>query len=199
MWMIDFLRILFFQQGSQCSFVFPCSCQTELFVLIFGYYPTPTKNLGTLTIKNVTPRNVIGCVAVLFRSRVSVSFIFSALSRVPARSHFSHLNFSLSTRAQPPPNPPGLIPGHYLFSPWICRYTTINIYEVPALCCLLPVSPVRCPSAQQRLQRRWWNRGDRSDGELAVYTSKQNQKYHFFRFRKAAVMNRSEARKKPPM
>ena len=97
--------------------------------------------------KNVTPRNVIGCVAVLFRSRVSVSFIFSALSRVPARSHFSHLNFSLSTCAQPPPNPPGLIPGHYLFSPWICRYTIINIYEVPALCCLLPVSPVRCPSA----------------------------------------------------
>ena len=40
-----------------------CSCETELFVTssevfgtspdIFGYYQTPTKNLGTLKIKNV--------------------------------------------------------------------------------------------------------------------------------------------------
>ena len=68
MWMIDFLRILFFQQGSQCPFVFLCSCQTELFVTsseffgtssdIFGYYRTPPKNLGTIKIKNVTPINV---------------------------------------------------------------------------------------------------------------------------------------------
>ena len=68
MWMINFLRILFYQQGSQCSFVFLCSCQTELSVTtlevfrkssdIFGYYRTPTKNLGTLKIKNVTPINV---------------------------------------------------------------------------------------------------------------------------------------------
>ena len=56
----------------------------------------------------------VRCVAVLFFSRVSVSFIFSALSRVPARSHFRHLNFCLayasvnSTRAQPlPRHPPG--------------------------------------------------------------------------------------------
>ena len=152
-------------------------------------------------------QNAIGCGAVLFFSRVPVSFILCALSRVPARSHFRHLNFSFmhihasvnSTRTQSPP--PGLTPRRWRqhFLPWICRYIIINIYDVPALCCLLPVSPVRCPSAQQRLQRRWWNRGDRSDSELAVYTSKQNQKYHFFRFRKAAVMNRSEARKKPPM
>ena len=150
-------------------------------------------------------QNAIGCVAVLFFSRVPASFIFSALSRVPARSHFRHFNFSLMHHSIPPtpsphhPLPPGLTTRHQHFLPWICRYTIINIYEVPAFCCLLPVSPVRCPSAQQRLQRRWWNRGDRSDGELAVYTSKQNQKYHFFRFRKAAVMNRSEARKKPPV
>lgn len=152
-------------------------------------------------------QNALGCVAVLFFSRVPVSFIFSALSRVWARSHFRHLNFSLKHQSipptpgplTPPPPPPGLTTVHQHFLPWICRYTIINIYEVPALCCLLPVSPVRCPSAQQRLQRQWWNRGDRSDGELAVYTSKYYQKYHFFRFRKAAVMNRSEARKKPPM
>ena len=83
MWMIDFLRILFFQQGSQCSFVFLCSCQTELSVTtlevfrkssdIFGYYRTPTKNLGTLKIKNVTPINVkrlagIGVLCIFFKS-----------------------------------------------------------------------------------------------------------------------------------
>ena len=84
MQMIDFLRILFFQQGSQCSFVFLCSCQTELSVTtlevfrtssdIFGYYRTPTKNLGTLKIKNVTPINVkrlagIGVLYIFLKSR----------------------------------------------------------------------------------------------------------------------------------
>ena len=57
--------------------------------------------------------NAIGCVAVLFFSRVPVSFIFSALSRVPARSHFRNFNFSLMHQSIPPtpsphhPLPPG--------------------------------------------------------------------------------------------
>ena len=108
---------------------------------------------------NETPpamQNALGCVAVLFFSRVPVSFIFSALSRVWARSHFRHLNFSLKHQSipptpgplPPPPASPARADHHTLaFFPWICRYTIINIYEVPALCCLLPVSPVRCPSA----------------------------------------------------
>ena len=51
-------------------------------------------------------QNAIGCVAVLFFSRVPVSFIFSALSRVWARSHFRHLNFSLKHQSIPPtPSP----------------------------------------------------------------------------------------------
>ena len=118
-------------------------------------------------------QNAIGCVAVLFFSRVPVSFIFSALSRVPARSHFRHFNFSLMHQLIPPtpsphhPLPPGLTTRHQHFLPWICRYTIINIYEVPALCCLLPVSPVRCPSAQQR----------RDDGGTVVTVQTVNQPF----------------------
>ena len=102
-----------------------------------------------------------------------VSFIFSALSRVPARSHFRHLNFSLMHQlippapSPPPPAPPRLTPRHQHFLPWICRYTIINIYEIRALCCLLPCSPVRCPSAQQR----------RDDGGTVVTVQAVNQPF----------------------
>ena len=57
-----------FLVGKSIFLCVPVFCEMELCVIslevfrmsldIFGYYRTPTKNLGTLKIKNVTPINV---------------------------------------------------------------------------------------------------------------------------------------------